>query len=73
MGRMQVWVDEHPQGTLISVHYDPANPRRAGLVETDMPLGGPHTPSNLKLLGIFAISSVVLLTLARIGGGNPAR
>jgi hypothetical protein len=64
--QLQAWVDEHPEGTAISVHYDPANHKKAVLVTTDMPLGGPTTPSNLKLLGFSAVSCVVLLALARI-------
>ena len=68
---MQAWVDEHPEGTPIAVHYDPANHKKAVLVTTDMPLGGPRTPNNLKLLGFFAVSCVVLLTIARVV--RPAR
>ena len=60
------WVEAHPQGTPIVVHYDPANHRKAALVTTDMPLGGPRTPNNLKVLGVFAVASVLLLTIARI-------
>jgi|SRR5208282_1047853 len=63
---MQEWVDHHPEGTPIEVHYDPAKRSKAVLVVTDMPRGGPQTPNNLKLLGFFAVLSVVLLTLARI-------
>jgi hypothetical protein len=63
---MRRWVDEHPPGTTISVHYDPVNPQNAVLVETDMPLAGPLTPSNLKVLGFFATIWVVLLTIGRI-------
>ncbi|HEX3822548.1 MAG TPA: DUF3592 domain-containing protein [Candidatus Sulfotelmatobacter sp.] len=64
--QMQQWVDEHPEGTAISVHYDPAHLSKAVLVATDMPLGGPQTPNNLKLLGFFAALCVVLLAIARI-------
>jgi hypothetical protein len=64
--RLQQWVDAHPEGTPIAVHYDPANYSKAVLVATDMPLGGPHTPGNLKLLGITAMSCVLLLAIARI-------
>ncbi len=64
--RMQEWVNEHPAGTPIEVHYDPANHAKAVLVETDMPRGGPQTPDNLKLLGFFAVSCALLLTIARI-------
>jgi hypothetical protein len=64
--QMQAWVDEHPEGTPIAVHYDPANHGKAVLVATDMPLGGLQTPDNLKLLAFFAVSSVVLLGVGRI-------
>lgn len=64
--RMQEWVDEHREGTLITVHYDPANYKKAVLVVTDMPRGGPQTKGNLTLLGVFAVSCVLLLTIARI-------
>jgi Protein of unknown function (DUF3592) len=67
IGPLQDWVDNHPQGTLIAVRYNPANPKKAVLVVTDMPRGGPHTPNNLKLLGIAATSCALLLTIARIG------
>ena len=60
------WVDEHPQGTPIVVHYDPAHHTKAVLVATDVPRGGPRTPNNVKLLEVFAGSFVVLLTIARI-------
>jgi len=63
---LEDWVSEHPQGTPITVRYDPANAKKAVLVVTDMPGGGPHTPSNLKLLGIAAVTCVVLLTIARV-------
>jgi hypothetical protein len=63
--RMQAWVDRHPEGTPMTVHYDPADPSKAALVETDMPRGGPQTRSDLKLMGIAALSCAVLLGIAR--------
>jgi hypothetical protein len=60
------WVEAHPQGTSIEVRYDPSNPNKAVLAATELPLGGPHTPSNVKLLGFLATSCVVLLAIARI-------
>jgi hypothetical protein len=63
---LQEWVDAHPKGTPIAVHYDPASHMKAVLVATDMPLGGPPTPGNLRLLGIAAASCLVLLSIARI-------
>lgn len=70
--RMQRWVDAHPERTSIKVRYDPAHPDKAVPVATDMPRGGPRTPNNLKLLGICALSCVVLLTIARIVRPKPA-
>jgi hypothetical protein len=63
---LQEWVETHPKGTPIALHYDPASQRKAVLVVTDMPLGGPPTPGNLKLLGVAAASCVVLLAISRI-------
>jgi hypothetical protein len=63
---LQEWVDEHPEGTPIEVHYDPGNHKKAVLVTTDMPMGGPQTPDNLRLLGFFAVSCAVLLAIARV-------
>lgn len=66
IGTMQEWVDAHPPGSPIAVRYDPGNHKKAVLVVTDMPLGGPRTPNNLKLLGGFAGSSVSLLGISRM-------
>ncbi len=64
--QMQAWVDGHPEGTLIAVHYKPANPKTVALVGTDMPLGESRTPDNLMLLEFFAAACAVLLTIARV-------
>lgn len=66
IGIMQEWVDAHPPGTAIAVHYDPVNHKNAVLVATDMPLGGLKTPDNLRLLGVAAGSCALLLAIARI-------
>lgn len=51
----------------MTVRYDPARHNKIVLVATDMPrAAGPHTASNLKLLGFFTASSVLLLSLARV-------
>ena len=63
---MQDWVDRHPPGTPIAVHYDPANHAKAVLGATDMPLGGLRTPDNLTLLGYAAGSCALLLAIAKI-------
>jgi hypothetical protein len=63
---LEDWVAEHPPGTPIVVHYNPAHHSKAVLVTTDMPRGGPQTPNNVKVLKLFAGSFVILLTIARI-------
>lgn len=67
VGPLEDWVDRHPPGTEMTVHYDPAKHNKMVLVASDMPrAGGPHTANDLKLLGFFAASSVLLLSLARV-------
>jgi hypothetical protein len=66
MELMEDWAEQHPEGTPMIVHYDPANPGKAALVTTDMPRGGPQTPNNLKLLGFFAAACALLLAIARV-------
>jgi Protein of unknown function (DUF3592) len=67
IGPLEAWVDRHPPGTQMAVQYDPVRHERMVLVATDMPRAeGPHTANNLKLLGSFTASSVLLLTIARI-------
>jgi hypothetical protein len=66
IGLMQEWVDNHPPGTPITVHYDPTNHAKAVLGATDMPLGGLRTPNNLTLLGYAAGGCALLLAIAKI-------
>ena len=66
IGPLEDWVAEHPPGTPIVVHYNPAHHTTAVLVTTDMPRGGPRTPANVKMLKFCAGSFVVLLIIARI-------
>ncbi|MGD0361951.1 MAG: DUF3592 domain-containing protein [Bryobacteraceae bacterium] len=61
---MQSWVDRHPAGAILKVHYDPANQRDAVLTSTDMPFAGPQTTNNLKLVLVCAGAWAVL---SRIG------
>ena len=62
---MQAWVDQHPPGAPVTVHYDPANRSRVVYLGSDMPAAGPRTPSNVKLLDFFAIGFIVLFAVAR--------
>ncbi len=63
---LQAWVDTHPPGTPITVHYHPNHHQQAVLAATDMPQGGPRTPGNLKMLGITAAACAALLAIARL-------
>ena len=67
----QEWVDEHPPGTPIVVHYNPSDHTKVVLMSAYMPRGGPQTPNNVKLLEFVAGSFLVLLTIARITRPQP--
>jgi hypothetical protein len=64
--RLHDWVDAHPPGTPIAVHYNPARRENVVLVRTDMPFGGPQTPNNLKVLGGAAGICAALLAIVAI-------
>lgn len=59
------WVNRHPAGTPIEVRYNPNHHTSVVQVTDPIPRTGPHTPDNLKLLAVTAISFVVLLTISR--------
>lgn len=65
---LQAWADAHPAGTPIDLHYNPAAPQTAALVATDMPLSGPKTPNDLRVLGLFATLSLALLLIGGVRG-----
>jgi len=73
IGPLQEWLDKHPQGTKITVHFDPGNHGKAVPIESEQLPGRPRTPNNLRLLRIAAISCAVLLVIARIGSGTQNR
>jgi hypothetical protein len=62
---MQSWVDRHPAGAILKVHYDPANQRDAVLTSTDMPFAGPQTTNNLKLVLVCAGAWAMLSILGK--------
>jgi len=66
LGDLQEWVAAHPAGTPIDLHYDPASPQTAALAAKDMPLAGPKSPNDLRLVCAFGIPCVVLLLIGRI-------
>jgi len=60
------WLNAHPPGTPIVVRYDPARHSRMVIATDYMPRGGPHTPSNVKLLALFGGGFLFLFGLARL-------
>jgi hypothetical protein len=67
IGRMQGWVDQHPRGSVLKVHYDPNNPLNVVLTATDMPMAGPQLSDALILLGTVAAICGLLQLLGRLG------
>jgi hypothetical protein len=66
LGDLQQWVDAHPAGAPIELHYDPAAPQNAALVVTDMPLAGPRSSGDLSVVRVFAVLCLVLLVIGRV-------
>ncbi|HUE43484.1 MAG TPA: DUF3592 domain-containing protein [Candidatus Sulfotelmatobacter sp.] len=69
---MQDWVDDHPPGTPIDVHYDPADHRKVVQVASNNSISEPRTPNNRKLSEFFAVSFLFLLVIARITRPDPS-
>jgi hypothetical protein len=66
IGQMQSWVDQHPPGTVLAVHYDPSDQRHVVLSGTDMPEAGPQTANNVRLLVVCATACGLLSLIARV-------
>jgi hypothetical protein len=64
--QMQDWVDAHPPGTFITIHYDPSDQAKAALVATDMPMGGPQTSRNVSFTEAVAATCAALLAIGMI-------
>jgi hypothetical protein len=63
---LETWIDEHPPGTPIIIRYDPTNHNRVLLTSNYMPpVGGPKTPSNIKLLTVVAASFILGLMIVK--------
>lgn len=63
---LEEWLEQHPQGTPIDVHYDPDNHSKIAVVESGMLVGGPRTASNLKVVELFGGGFLVLVAIALI-------
>ena len=64
---MRAWVDQHPPGTALLIHYDPAHPLEAVLKDTDMPYAGPQLSDDAALLLTFASICGLLHLVGRLG------
>ena len=62
---MQAWLDAHPNGSPITARYNPANSSNVALVTTDAGLWGPHTPENLRMLGVLVVACLLTLAIGR--------
>lgn len=60
------WVNAHPPGTPLVVRYNPVQTSKVVLAGDYMPMGGPQTPNDIKLIEACAGSFLVLLLIARI-------
>ncbi len=67
------WVNAHPRGSTLSVHYDPSNPRKAALVMTDMPLGGPQTEKNVRFTVDLAAVTAAFLAIGAFARSRARR
>jgi hypothetical protein len=63
---MNLWIAQHGRGSEMEIHYDPADAKNAVLTSTDMPMAGPQTPNNLRVLLVAFVLCVVMLTTARL-------
>jgi hypothetical protein len=62
---MRQWVAEHPPDSRMDVRYDPADPKTAILISTEMPDAGPRSSNNLKLLLIASVTCLCCVLIGR--------
>jgi hypothetical protein len=63
---MNLWIAQHGRGSEMEIHYDPGDAKKAVLTSTDMPMAGPQTSNNLRVLLVAFVLCVVMLTTARL-------
>jgi hypothetical protein len=64
--RVSGWRGWVASGVTNTAHYNPENTRKVVLVTPDARLWGPQTPTNLRLLGLFAAGCLLTLAIARV-------
>jgi hypothetical protein len=63
---MYGWTSQHPPGTSLPIRYDPRHHNTVVLDAGDMPESGSQVPGELKMLLIFSVLSVTLMTIGRV-------
>lgn len=63
---MYQWVSQHPRGTAMRIRYDPEHHDTAVPDVGNMPETGSQVTGDLKMLLMFSVLSVILLTVGRV-------
>ena len=63
---MREWASQHQPGTSLPIRYDPEHHNTVVLDAGDMPETGPQVADDLKMLLIFSVLSVTLVTIGRV-------
>jgi len=64
--RMRKWASEHQPGTSLAVRYDPLHYNTVVTDAGDMPESGPQAQDDLKLIMVFLLPSIALVTTGRM-------
>lgn len=60
------WINEHPAGSCIAIRWDPRNPARAVFDSLDIPLGGPRSPGDARIVALAVGLGVLALGLSAL-------
>jgi Protein of unknown function (DUF3592) len=63
---MRKWASRHPPGTSLPIRYDPQHHDTVVPDAGDMPESGPQVPDDLKMILIFLVPSITLVTTGRM-------
>jgi uncharacterized protein DUF3592 len=63
LSSLQQWVKRHPNGTVATIHYDPARPERISLVGLDDDITWQTTAGYARGAATFAVAGVALVLL----------
>jgi hypothetical protein len=63
---MRRWASRHPPGTSLPIRYDPQHHNIVVADAADMPESGPQAPGDLKMILVFVLPSIALLTTSRM-------